>query len=247
MSKGHDYDDQVHELAARAPTSTPPSARSPPTTSATPVTSSPPSYESTAGRRRPRLDRGRPASGTRGRQDRRAGDRAVEDRRPPEPAHQDPCHRGRSARDLRGARRGHLRQRHADLLRRALQGRHGRLPGRPRAAAAAGHDLRKIHSVASFFVSRVDTEIDKRLEKIGTAEALELRGKAGVANARLAYAAYEEVFADATFTELGGRGRPRAASAVGVDRREEPGLPRHPLRDRPRRAEHRQHHAREDP
>ncbi|GFG49203.1 transaldolase [Mycolicibacterium agri] len=61
-------------------------------------------------------------------------------------------------------------------------------------AKEAGHDLSKIHSVASFFVSRVDTEIDKRLDKIGTDEALALRGQAGVANARLAYAAYEEVF-----------------------------------------------------
>src|SRR5246500_2062827 len=61
-------------------------------------------------------------------------------------------------------------------------------------AKAAGHDLSKIHSVASFFVSRVDTEIDKRLEKIGSADALALRGKAGVANAQLAYAAYQEVF-----------------------------------------------------
>jgi transaldolase len=61
-------------------------------------------------------------------------------------------------------------------------------------AKEAGHDLRKIHSVASFFVSRVDTEIDKRLEAIGTDEALGLRGQAGVANARLAYAAYQQVF-----------------------------------------------------
>jgi transaldolase len=61
-------------------------------------------------------------------------------------------------------------------------------------AKEAGHDISKIHSVASFFVSRVDTEIDQRLEKIGTDEALALRGQAGVANARLAYAAYEEVF-----------------------------------------------------
>ena len=61
-------------------------------------------------------------------------------------------------------------------------------------AKEAGHDLSKIHSVASFFVSRVDTEIDKRLEKIGSDEATALRGQAGVANARLAYAAYEEVF-----------------------------------------------------
>ena len=61
-------------------------------------------------------------------------------------------------------------------------------------AKEAGHDVSTIHSVASFFVSRVDTEIDKRLEEIGSDEALALRGQAGVANARLAYAAYEEVF-----------------------------------------------------
>ena len=62
------------------------------------------------------------------------------------------------------------------------------------AANEAGHDVSKIHSVASFFVSRVDTEIDKRLEQIGTEEALALRGQAGIANARLAYAAYQKVF-----------------------------------------------------
>src|ERR1700744_591931 len=61
-------------------------------------------------------------------------------------------------------------------------------------AKEAGHDLSKIHSVASFFVSRVDTEIDKRLEKIGSDDAKALAGKAGVANARLAYAAYQEIF-----------------------------------------------------
>jgi transaldolase len=61
-------------------------------------------------------------------------------------------------------------------------------------AKEAGHDLSKIHSVASFFVSRVNSEIDERLEKIGTTEALALRGKAGVANARLAHAAYQSVF-----------------------------------------------------
>jgi len=62
-------------------------------------------------------------------------------------------------------------------------------------ARAAGVDLAGIRSVASFFVSRVDTEIDKRLDKIGTDEARELRGKAGVANAKLAYEAYEQTFA----------------------------------------------------
>ena len=57
-----------------------------------------------------------------------------------------------------------------------------------------GHDLSKIHSVASFFVSRVDAEIDKRLDAIGTDEAKALKGKAGLANARLAYQVYEELF-----------------------------------------------------
>ena len=61
-------------------------------------------------------------------------------------------------------------------------------------AKAAGHDISRIHSVASFFVSRVDTEIDKRLEAIGTDEALALRGKAAVANARLAFELYEQEF-----------------------------------------------------
>ncbi|MEV5507424.1 transaldolase [Streptomyces orinoci] len=61
-------------------------------------------------------------------------------------------------------------------------------------AKAAGQDLSLIHSVASFFVSRVDTEIDKRLDALGTDEAKALRGKAALANARLAYQAYEEVF-----------------------------------------------------
>jgi len=61
-------------------------------------------------------------------------------------------------------------------------------------AREAGHDLSRIHSVASFFVSRVDSEIDKRLDAIGTDEARALRGKAGIANARLAYKAYQEFF-----------------------------------------------------
>jgi transaldolase len=61
-------------------------------------------------------------------------------------------------------------------------------------ASANGYDLARIASVASFFVSRVDTEVDKRLEAIGTDEALALRGQAAVANARLAYAAYQQEF-----------------------------------------------------
>ncbi len=59
-------------------------------------------------------------------------------------------------------------------------------------AAANGHDIGKIASVASFFVSRVDTEVDNRLDKLGTPEARALRGKAALANARLAYELYEQ-------------------------------------------------------
>jgi transaldolase len=66
-------------------------------------------------------------------------------------------------------------------------------------ARAGGHDLSKIESVASFFVSRVDTEIDKRLEKLGNTD---LAGKAGVANARLAYALFEERFGTDRWTAL---------------------------------------------
>jgi len=61
-------------------------------------------------------------------------------------------------------------------------------------ARAAGLDLSKIHSVASFFVSRVDTEVDRRLDALGSPEAAALRSKAGLANARLAFEVFEEVF-----------------------------------------------------
>ena len=61
-------------------------------------------------------------------------------------------------------------------------------------ARSAGRNLSSLTSVASFFVSRVDTEIDDRLNRIGTPEALTLRGKAAIANARLAYQHYERVF-----------------------------------------------------
>jgi len=92
-------------------------------------------------------------------------------------------------------------------------------------AEANGHALAGIASVASFFVSRVDTEIDKRLEKIGTDEALALRGKAGVANSRLAYAAFQEVFSSDRWQALAAKGgrpqRPLWAS-TGVKNPEYP-------------------------
>jgi transaldolase len=78
-------------------------------------------------------------------------------------------------------------------------------------AKAAGKDLSTIHSVASFFVSRVDTEVDARLEAIGTDEAKALKSKIGVANAQLAY----EVFTDAFATD---RAKELLAAGANVQR-----------------------------
>ena len=86
-------------------------------------------------------------------------------------------------------------------------------------AKANGHDLSKIGSVASFFVSRVDTEIDKRLEKIGTRRGQGAAGKAAVANAQLAYERYERGLRRRPLAGAGRRRRQAAAPAVGVDRR----------------------------
>ncbi|HCU97031.1 MAG TPA: transaldolase [Actinobacteria bacterium] len=88
-------------------------------------------------------------------------------------------------------------------------------------AAAAGRDLVGITSVASFFVSRVDTEVDRRLDKLGTPAAAELRGKAAIANARLAYEIYEEMFATSRWAALRSAGahpqRPLWASTSTKD------------------------------
>jgi transaldolase len=92
-------------------------------------------------------------------------------------------------------------------------------------AKDAGIDLSTIHSVASFFVSRVDTEIDKRLDAVGTDEAKALKSKAGLANARLAYQVFEESFASERAAALADAGanvqRPLWAS-TGV---KDPSLP----------------------
>src|ERR1700730_7260832 len=78
-------------------------------------------------------------------------------------------------------------------------------------AKANGHDLSKIFSVASFFVSRMDTEVDARLDKLGTPEAAALRGKAAIANARLAYELFENKCAEERWQAL-------AASGANVQR-----------------------------
>ncbi|MFC9792745.1 transaldolase [Streptomyces sp. NPDC127584] len=73
-------------------------------------------------------------------------------------------------------------------------------------ALTAGRDLSTIHSVASFFVSRVDTEVDRRLDALATPEAHALRGRAGIANARLARQAYEEMTAASRWQRLAAAG-----------------------------------------
>ncbi len=86
-------------------------------------------------------------------------------------------------------------------------------------AREKGKDLSQIHSVASFFVSRVDTEVDKRLDAIGTDEAKALKGKAAVANARLAYQAFEEVFSTPRWKNLaddGGNAQRPLWASTGV-------------------------------
>ena len=88
-------------------------------------------------------------------------------------------------------------------------------------ARAAGEDLSRIGSVASFFVSRVDTETDSRLDKIGSEEAKAERGKAAIANARLAYELYEEKFSSDRWKALANAGakpqRPLWASTSTKD------------------------------
>jgi transaldolase len=88
-------------------------------------------------------------------------------------------------------------------------------------ADANGHDISKIASVASFFVSRVDTEVDKRLTAIGTPGALALKGKAAIANARLAYELYEQKLATDRWKALAAKGakvqRPLWASTSTKD------------------------------
>ena len=105
---------------------------------------------------------------------------------------------------------------------------------------AAGGDPADVASVASFFVSRVDTEADRRLAEVGRPD---LQGRLAIANAKLAYQHYLE---DVCGRALGRPGRRRsdaAALPVGLDLDEEPGLPRRALRRGAHRPGHREHDA----
>ena len=200
--------------------------------------------------RRPGVDRGRPPARPRHRRDDRAGRGA---RRAPSTGRT--CS-SRSRPRSRACRpspqvlgRGDQRQRHPHLLARPLPGRHGRLPRRARAGPGRRTGPVAIHSVASFFVSRVDTEVDRRLDAIGTTRGAQraARARPAIANARLAYQAYEEVFATPRWQTLAAAGarpqRPLWAS-TGV---KDPAYPDTMYVTELVAPRHGQHDAREDP
>jgi len=88
-----------------------------------------------------------------------------------------------------------------------------------------GHDLSTIESVASFFVSRMDTEVDSRLTALGTPEALALRGSAGLASARLAWGVFEEAMASPRWQALEALGARRQRPLWASTGVKDPSLP----------------------
>ena len=184
-------------------TSTRRSARSPPTTSATPRDVLKPVYDDTDGVDGRVSIEVEPGLAHDTAKTIAAGQGAVGDRRPAERLHQDPGHQGGHPGDHRDAGRRDQRQRDADLLARALQGGRGRVPDRPRAGARqrprrdqAGQRWPRSSSAGSTPRSTSDST------PIGTDEAKALKGKAAIANARLAFEAYEEIFASDRWHEL---------------------------------------------
>ena len=166
------------------------------------------------GRSRPRL-RHRPHDG--------AGARVLGARRPPQPDDQDPGHHGGHARDRGDDLRGAQHQRHAALRRRGVRaggrGLHPRPRAPPRGGQVASTSTRSRRSSSRAWTPRSTSAW--RAPATTTCS-----GKAGIANARAAYQRYEEIFLGERFAALRERRRRRAAPAVGLDRRQEPGLPR---------------------
>jgi transaldolase len=97
-------------------------------------------------------------------------------------------------------------QRYGEVIDAYLSGLESAARAAESGEADPGIDLSRVSSVASFFVSRVDTEVDRRLEAIGTPEALALRGKAAIANAQMAYQLFLERFSGPRWEALAARG-----------------------------------------
>ena len=196
--------------------------------------------------RRPGVDRGRPAAGPRDRQDDRAGHRAVEDRRPAEPADQDPGDQGRPAGHHRRSGGRDFGQRHADLLGRAAPRGDGRLPGRP--GEGPRGRTRPVQDPFGRIVFRLPGGHRNRQaagedrQPRGARAARQGRRRQRPAGLRRVRGGLRR----RALRGAQGRRRPRAAPAVGLDRGQEPGLLRHPLRHRAGRPQHREHHAGED-
>ena len=196
-----------------------------------------PVYDAHRRRRRPGVDRGRPAARPRHRRRPIASAKALwatVDR--PNVFIKIPATRRGPARDHRGARRGHQRQRHADLLPRALPRGPRRLPRRAR--AGRGERARPLADRARSrrSSSRASTPRSTRgSTRSARPRPPALRGTAAIANARLAYGRLRGGRRDRALAGARRRRRPPAAPAVGVDRRQGPGLPRHAVRRRARR------------
>ena len=100
--------------------------------------------------------------------------------------------------------------------------------------------------MASFFVSRIDTAVDKKLEEIakaGRPEAAELEGKAAIANAKLAYEKFQQLFSGARWEKLAAAGAQVQRPSVGFDRHQESEVLRCALHRHADRAAHRKHDA----
>ena len=178
-------------------------------------------YDETGRPGRQGVDRGRPAARQGHRRDRRRGQAAVVAGRQAEPVHQDPGDPEGVPAITETLAKGisvnvtliFSLERYGEVIDAYMAGLEQ--------AAANGHDISQLASVASFFVSRVDTEVDKRLEKIGTPEADALKGKAAIANARLAYELYEQRLATPRWAALAAKGarvqRPLWASTSTKD------------------------------
>ncbi len=168
--------------------------------------------------------------------------------RAPEPVRQDPGHRRRDPRDpASDDRRRSQHQCHAHLLAAPLRRGDRGVPRRPRDVRRAGGDPATVHSVASFFVSRVDTEVDRRLDAIGTDEA---RRPARPRRNRAGQARLPAVPRAVLRRSLGAARRARRARAATLwasTSTKNPDVPRHALRRQPDRPRHRQHAARGRP